>query len=77
MSTETFGRIEVLLQTGKESITKLEFFDSGLLISGNYLIITKQEIDLKTEPDEEFNVRTINRVFKLETISGYKTYKNK
>jgi hypothetical protein len=70
-----FGKIEVLLKsqpTGDKSIQPteiLEFLDSGLMITGNFLVVV---ID---ERDELKNTLTsTGKIFNLDNVLAYKTH---
>ena len=39
----TFGKIELLIKD-KESLIKEEYYDSGMMITGDYIIIVTKEI---------------------------------
>jgi hypothetical protein len=70
----TFSKVEILVKkqsnnTQLPSVTKLEFFDSGLMITGNYLVITSKEYGDTLE-----YVNQTSSVFNLNDISAYKTY---
>lgn len=59
----TFNKIELLIKE-KENIIKEEFYDSGMVITGDYIIIvTKQMSD---------NTNT-GLIYNLKDIKSYKT----
>ena len=70
-----FGKIELLIKepnpTDKKfnNETKVEFFDCGLMITGDYIIVI---ID---EKDELNNTLTsTGKIFNLKEVSAYKTH---
>jgi hypothetical protein len=69
-----FNKIEVFIKNGTISVNKLEYFDSSIIISGNFIIISKQKINLKTKEDEVFSIEITNKTYELSDINGYKTY---
>ena len=72
-----FSKIILLTKIDSIGVTKLEHFDSSIIISGNNLIISNEQINLKEkEDDNDFNIETINKVYDLNTITAYKTYLN-
>jgi hypothetical protein len=72
-----FSKIILLTKIDSIGVTKLEHFDSSIIISGNNLIISNEQINLKEkEDDNDFNIETINKVYDLNTITAYKTYIN-
>lgn len=68
--TPKFSRVELLLKNegisnnGLHSTTKIDFLDCWLMITGDYLIVTMDEI----------GGSTTNRVFSLKELSAYKTH---
>lgn len=69
-----FSKIEILVENhgynsnDVVSITKMDFKNSSLTISGNYLIITVYE------KDELNKTITMNDVYEFKNIKAYKTY---
>lgn len=70
-----FSKIELLLKTPKTKDTgiqpteKIEFLDSGLMITGDHIIVI---ID---ERDELNNTLTsTGKIFNLENVLAYKTH---
>jgi hypothetical protein len=66
-----FSRVELLLKNegisnnnGLHSTTKIDFLECGLMITGDYLIVTMDEIGGSTTA----------RVFNLKELSAYKTH---
>lgn len=77
MNTNTapkFGKVELLFKEGKptkelESVTRLEFLDCGLMITGDHIIV------ILDERDEINNTLTsTGRIFSLNEIAAYKTH---
>jgi len=72
--TSTFGKVEILLKDATNtatipSVTKIEFYDCGLMITGDYIVVV---ID---EKDNINNALTsTGRIFNLKDISAYKTH---
>jgi hypothetical protein len=69
-----FGKVELLLKNTLKtndltSITKIEFFDCGLMITGDYIIIT---IDEKDEIND--TLTSTGKIFHLNEVSAYKTH---
>lgn len=68
-----FSKVEIILlddnkNKGLPSKEKLEFFDCGLMITGDYIIVT---IDTKEGVDKP-NV-SLGKIFHLNKIEAYKT----
>lgn len=69
-----FSKIELLVKTKNSydktvlSITKVEFPNAGMMITGNYLII------LEVANDDN-GVSTVGKVYHMDEISSYKTLK--
>jgi hypothetical protein len=69
-----FAKIEVLFKnrindTQSPSLTKLEFLDASLVITGDYFVITTKLYGKTLE-----HVNEIGEIFHLSEISAYKTY---
>lgn len=70
-----FGKVELLIKNSdyskrnSSSITKIEFEDCGLMITGDYIVVILDERD-------ELNKLTTStgRIFHMSEISAYKTY---
>jgi hypothetical protein len=70
-----FGKIELLLKGPKTKDTaiqpteKIEFLDSGLMITGDYIIVVVDERD-------ELNntLTSTGKIFKLDDVLAYKTH---
>lgn len=77
MSTNTapkFGKVELLLRNTLNtndltSITKIEFLDCGLMITGDYIIVTIDERD-----DINNTLTSTGKIFNLNEVSAYKTH---
>jgi hypothetical protein len=69
-----FGKVELLLKsknkdTVASSITRVEFEDCGLMITGDYLIvITDEKDELKT------TLTSTGKIFHMSEIEAYKTH---
>lgn len=69
MSTATkFKRIELLIKDSN-SIQKLEFYNSVLVITGDYIIIVSDERD-----SNDIVTSNIGKIYNLNQISAYKTH---
>jgi len=68
-----YSKIELLLKnkstTSIESIEKLEFFDCGLMITGDYIVVIIDE-----QNELENNLTSTGKIFPLSSISAYKTH---
>ena len=69
-----FGRIELLLRNSLNtndltSITRVEFLDCGLMITGDYIIVTIDERD-----DINNTLTSTGKIFNLNEVSAYKTH---
>lgn len=67
-----FKKVELLIKdimnnVELPSVTKIEFNNCGLMITGDYIIITIEE----SNSNEKTNV---GRIFHLSEVSAYKTY---
>ncbi len=67
-----FSKVELLIKdilnnVELPSVTKVEFNNCGLMITGDYIIVTIEE----SKPNETTN---IGRIFHLSEVSAYKTY---
>jgi hypothetical protein len=63
-----FGKVELWYKDGN-SIVKSEYIDSGMVITGNYLIIVENEIS-----DAENTVTSTGTLFNLSDVVRYKTH---
>lgn len=73
----TFPKVELLVKTLVNdvvipSLTKVEFEDAGMMITGNYMIITVKEYN--GELNE--TVQT-SKIFHLNEINSYRTHNKK
>jgi hypothetical protein len=69
-----FAKVEILLKKRVNdvqlpSLTKLEFLDASLVITGDYLVITTKRYGETLE-----HVNKVGEIFHLSEISAYKTY---
>ena len=73
-----FNKIELLVRTivnevVMPSLTKVEYENASMLITGNYVVITTKETN-----DETNEVVETSNIFHLNEIKSYRTYnKNK
>ena len=63
-----FGKVEVWVKNGNSTI-KSEYIDSGILITGDYLIIVKNET-----MDGDNTITSTGTLFNLSELIRYKTY---
>jgi hypothetical protein len=67
-----FSKVELLTKNNGNnncSITKIEFEDCGLMITGDYFIVILDEIDAIN------NIKTsTGRIYHMSEISAYKTF---
>jgi hypothetical protein len=73
----TFTKVELLVKTVindvvMPSLSKVEFEDAGMMITGNYMIITTKEYN--SELNEM--VQT-SKIFHLNEINSYRTHNKK
>jgi len=69
-----FAKVEILLKKRVNdvqlpSLTKLEFLDASLIITGDYFVITTKRYGETLE-----HVNKVGEIFHLSEISAYKTY---
>ena len=72
--TSTFGKVEILLKDTNNSVTmpsvtKVEFYDCGLMITGDYIVVV---IDVKDDINN--TLTSTGRIFNLKDVSAYKTH---
>ncbi len=73
-----FTKIEILLKYKNStdeslpSLTKADFLNAAIMISGNNLIITTKN----NTKDTNFSSSETSVIFSLDEISAYKTYNN-
>jgi hypothetical protein len=63
-----FGKVELWVKNST-NITKEEYTDSGMVITGNYLIIVENET-----ADAENTVTSTGTLYELSTVVKYKTH---
>jgi hypothetical protein len=73
----TFEKVELLVRTivnevVMPSLTKVEFEDAGMVITGNYMIITTKQYVGETN-----EVVQTSQIFHLNEIKSYRTYNKK
>lgn len=74
----TFERVELLVKTVVNdvvmpSLSKVEFEDAGMVITGNHMIITTKEYN-----GESNEIIQTSKIFHLNEINSYRTHnKNK
>ena len=67
-----FGKVELLLKNTLNtndltSITKIEFFDCGLMITGDFIVVTIDE-------NHDNTLTSTGKIFHLNEVSAYKTH---
>lgn len=73
----TFEKVELLVRTivnevVMPSLNKIEFEDAGMVITGNYMIITTKQYVWETN-----EVVQTSQIFHLNEIKSYRTYNKK
>lgn len=73
----TFAKVELLVKTLVNdvvipSLTKVEFEDAGMMITGNYMIITVKEYS-----GELNEMVQTSKIFHLNEINSYRTHNKK
>jgi hypothetical protein len=68
-----YSKVELLFKekntNGLQSVTKLEFDDCGLMITGDYIVvITDHKHDIET------SLNSVGKIYHLNNIDSYKTY---
>jgi hypothetical protein len=63
-----FGKIELLIKE-KNKINKEEFYDSGMVITGDYIIIVVNERD-----DVETTNSSTGIIYNMKDIKSYRTH---
>jgi hypothetical protein len=63
-----FGKVELLIKE-QNGITKKEWHDSGLVITGDYLIVVVNEKD-----DIETTNTTTGLIYHMSEVESYKTH---
>ena len=69
-----FSRVELLLKNNLKtndltSTTRVQFLDCGLMITGDYIIVTINEND-----DINNTLTSTGKIFSLNEVSAYKTH---
>ena len=69
-----FGKVELLLKNNLKtndltSTTRVQFLDCGLMITGDYIIVTIDEKD-----DINNTLTSTGKIFHLNEVSAYKTH---
>jgi len=73
----TFTKVELLVKTVindvvMPSLSKVEFEDAGMMITGNYMIITTKEYN-----GELNEMVQTSKIFHLNEINSYRTHNKK
>jgi len=73
----TFRKVELLVKTVVNdvvmpSLSKVEFEDAGMFITGNYVVITTKEYN-----EEIKEVIQTSKIFHLNEINSYRTHNKK
>jgi hypothetical protein len=73
----TFRKVELLVKTVVNdvvmpSLSKVEFEDAGMFITGNYVVITTKEYN-----EELKEVVQTSKIFHLNEINSYRTHNKK
>jgi len=68
MTAPKFGKVELLIKK-EQSVVKESFDDSGLMITGDYIIVIIDERD-----DINNTLTTTGKIFPLKNIDSYRTY---
>ena len=73
----TFRKVELLVKTVVNdvvmpSLSKVEFEDAGMFITGNYVVITTKEYN-----EEVKEVIQTSKIFHLNEINSYRTHNKK
>jgi hypothetical protein len=73
-----FKKVELLIKdilnnVELPSVTKIEFNNCGLMITGDYIVVTVEDSKLN---DDNYTkeITNIGRIFHLSEVSAYKTY---
>ncbi len=71
-SAPKFGKIILLLKDKEGKPTdKVEFLDSAIIITGNYVIITEESSSDVNNP-----ASVSGKIYEMKDIHSYKLYKN-
>lgn len=69
-----FKKVELLIKDIKlPSVTKVEFNNCGLMITGDYIIVTVEDSKLNDDNLTK-EITNVGRIFHLSEVSAYKTY---
>lgn len=73
----TFAKVELLVKNIVNdvimpSLIKVEFIDAGMVITGNYMIITTKEYN-----QESLEIIQTSKLFHLNEINSYRTHNKK
>ena len=69
-----FKKVELLIKDIKlPSVTKVEFNNCGLMITGDYIIVTVEDSKLNEDKYTK-EITNVGRIFHLSEVSDYKTY---
>ncbi len=69
-----FKKVELLIKDIKlPSVTKVEFNNCGLMITGDYIIVTVEDSKLNEDKYTK-EITNVGRIFHLSEVSAYKTY---
>jgi hypothetical protein len=69
-----FGKVELLIKNSDvddlPSVTKIEFDDCGLMITGDYIIVVIDERD-----EIKNTVTSTGKIFNMKEVQSYRTHK--
>jgi hypothetical protein len=69
-----FGKVELLIKNSDvddlPSVTKIEFNDCGLMITGDYIIVVIDERD-----EIKNTVTSTGKIFNMREVQSYRTHK--
>lgn len=73
----TFAKVELLVKNIVNdvimpSLIKVEFIDAGIVITGNYMIITTKDYN-----QESLEIIQTSKLFHLNEINSYRTHNKK
>ena len=72
-SVPKYSKVELLLKGsnkhGVQAMTRLEFFDCGLMITGDYIVVVIDEKD-----DIQNSLTSTGEIFHMSEVSKYKTH---
>jgi hypothetical protein len=64
-----FGKVEIWVMEDNKSVTKHEYNDTGMAITGDYLIIVENNV-----VTADNNASSTGTIFHMSKIKKYKTY---